>query len=187
MTGRHRQKLSQAHLAQALKISPAMVSKLKARGMPVGSITAARLWRTQNLDPSLVKEMRGWSQSVKGDILAGSELTPVMVSPPTQCHPPGDFVEQANALFIAAAQDFDRWQPVLMRAMRRVPHDQRDLVQLDFAVMDLLVGPGWARLVAADAADGIVQTSAQETFSDEDADFVGNFWYQLACGECAVS
>ena len=50
--------LTQADLAHALDISPAMVSKLKARGMPVHSVAEAVAWREANLDPILCKNIR---------------------------------------------------------------------------------------------------------------------------------
>lgn len=50
--------MSQAKLARELGLSGAMVSKLKARGMPIDSIEAAQAWRKSNLDPSLKKEVR---------------------------------------------------------------------------------------------------------------------------------
>jgi phage terminase Nu1 subunit (DNA packaging protein) len=51
-------KLTQTALARALGISQAMVSKLKAEGMPTSSVEAAQAWRRGNLDPALTKEMR---------------------------------------------------------------------------------------------------------------------------------
>jgi phage terminase Nu1 subunit (DNA packaging protein) len=42
--------LSQAALARALGVSPAMVVKLKAQGMPIVSVEAAIAWRTQHLN-----------------------------------------------------------------------------------------------------------------------------------------
>jgi transcriptional regulator with XRE-family HTH domain len=55
-------KLTQTALAQALGLSQAMVSKLKAMGMPVTSVEAAQAWRSKNLDPSYTKfnRMPGW-------------------------------------------------------------------------------------------------------------------------------
>ena len=45
-------------LAAALGISPAMVSKLAKRGMPVDSVERARRWRKRHLDPGRVKGQR---------------------------------------------------------------------------------------------------------------------------------
>lgn len=50
--------LSQADLARALKVSPAMVSKLARRGMPTHDLAAATAWRATHLDPRLVKAVR---------------------------------------------------------------------------------------------------------------------------------
>ena len=41
--------LTQSELAKALGIDPAMVTRDKARGMPVDSVEAARAWRDQNV------------------------------------------------------------------------------------------------------------------------------------------
>ena len=46
--------LSQAALAKALDLSPAMVSKLKGQGMPVSSVRAARAWRAKHLNIAAV-------------------------------------------------------------------------------------------------------------------------------------
>ena len=58
MVNGKRRGLSQAHLARELGVSGAMVSKHKAQGMPVDSISAARAWRRANLDPILLKTIR---------------------------------------------------------------------------------------------------------------------------------
>ena len=50
--------MTQAELAHALDISAPMVSKLKRRGMPVHSVAEAAAWRSRNLDPMLLKNIR---------------------------------------------------------------------------------------------------------------------------------
>ena len=45
-------------LAQALDLSPSMVSRLAKMGMPVDSIEAARRWRERNLETMRRKEFR---------------------------------------------------------------------------------------------------------------------------------
>jgi len=50
-----RQKLSQAGLARQLGITPAMITRLKARGMPVHTVAAATAWRAEHLDQDRAK------------------------------------------------------------------------------------------------------------------------------------
>lgn len=47
--------MNQKELAEALNISPAMVSKLAKRGMPVDSLERAQRWRKRHLEPGRVK------------------------------------------------------------------------------------------------------------------------------------
>jgi hypothetical protein len=51
--------MTQVDLARALGISAAMVSKLKARGMPTDDVQSARDWCDRNLRRSLRKGIRG--------------------------------------------------------------------------------------------------------------------------------
>ncbi|MEG1971366.1 MAG: hypothetical protein RR101_14745 [Burkholderiaceae bacterium] len=51
-------KVSKSDIAKALGVSAPMVSKYVKAGMPVYSVEAAQVWREQNIDPSLRKEIR---------------------------------------------------------------------------------------------------------------------------------
>lgn len=48
----------QRELAEALDISPAMVSKLAKRGMPTDSLERAQRWRKRHLEPGRVKAFK---------------------------------------------------------------------------------------------------------------------------------
>jgi phage terminase Nu1 subunit (DNA packaging protein) len=83
--------VNQKQLAQALGISPAMVTKLMKRGMPVDSIERATKWRKRHLEVSRTKGNRmdknfrgGAGESVSADqvpLLAPSEQGSESTSP----------------------------------------------------------------------------------------------------------
>jgi hypothetical protein len=50
--------MTQKELAQALGITPGMVSRLAKRGMPVDSVERAQRWRKRHLEPSRIKGNR---------------------------------------------------------------------------------------------------------------------------------
>lgn len=50
--------MSQKELAEALNISPAMVSKLAKRGMPTDTLERAQRWRKRHLEPGRVKAFK---------------------------------------------------------------------------------------------------------------------------------
>lgn len=50
--------MQQKELAEALGISPTMVSKLVKRGMPATSLEAAQRWRRRHLEPARLKNAR---------------------------------------------------------------------------------------------------------------------------------
>lgn len=68
--------MNQKELAEALSISPAMVSKLAKRGMPTDSLERAQRWRGRHLEPGRVKANR-----------IGAATAPSMATPPASCAP----------------------------------------------------------------------------------------------------
>lgn len=50
--------MNQSELAELLGISPAMVTKLKNRGMPTDSLERAQRWRKRHLEPGRIKQFK---------------------------------------------------------------------------------------------------------------------------------
>lgn len=145
-----------ARLARELGISGAAVAKLAARGMPIDDADAARRWRAANLHPGRVRPDPGPS--------------------------PETLVQRAQSLVglaiaARASHRFDLVADELRQAMRAIPETHR--VEL------VLPRDLWAALIGAHAMavldDG--PKEAPGTLSAEDAYFVGQVCYSLACGE----
>lgn len=121
--------MTQAELARELDISAAMVSKLKARGMPVHALAAAVAWRATNLDPCLLKCLRR----------------------PELCRPEPDRAAVVNALGVRAYEalnlgswgTFCRRVETLRAALRPLTQDEDNRVRLRVEIWDALCGhPG---------------------------------------------
>jgi transcriptional regulator with XRE-family HTH domain len=67
--------MMQKELAEALGVSPAMVSKLAKRGMPTDSLERAQRWRKRHLEPGRIKRNRAAPAPLVG--LQSSEAAPV--------------------------------------------------------------------------------------------------------------
>lgn len=83
-----RRRYLKADLARDLGISPGRVSQLVAQGMPTHSVTAAREWRRQHLQPQ-------WSKRPAPGITAAMGEQPAPVS---HGYEPGDLVAVALEL-----------------------------------------------------------------------------------------
>lgn len=109
--------MNQGELAEALGISAAMVSKLKRRGMPVHSLSAARAWRLANLLPGYTKENRAITY--------------------------GDPAEAVAALGPRALADWPGYGERLRAAYLALRPTAQERVRLDVRVWDRLCGwPG---------------------------------------------
>jgi hypothetical protein len=163
---------SQAAIGRALGISPASVTKCKGMGMPVHSVEAARAWREYNIAPTMHK-------------LSMREAKTKQQPRPLQ---PSGALPQALALMGIAAAALDAGQtitamvPMLRAAMHAVPEHERDPeMLLQSEVMDVLVADVAAAMAEFDDAEDCTNTS--QPMSDEEADEMGRFWYQVAAGE----
>lgn len=145
----------------ALGVSPAMISKLKARGMPVHSVAAAAEWRRQNLDPALVKEIR----------------RPAALAQTTAAPGPLAIVRKLADL---AAVDPGPWLAELRLALREVPRELRDGVELTIETWDALLAELWLVL----ERDQVLAPPAHD--GPEDDAYVGVVLYEVACGERRV-
>jgi hypothetical protein len=135
--------MTQAELANELDLSAAMVSKLKARGMPTHSVADAEAWRATNLDPCLVKSlrrpelMRSPEQRVQYAIARANER--------------GRFAY--DALGCADWREFIRHVEGVRTALRIIP-DEDEQVRLPLEIWDALCGfPGpWSNAVRNERA-----------------------------------
>jgi hypothetical protein len=125
--------MTQAELANELDLSAAMVSKLKARGMPVHSVADAEAWRATNLDPCLVKSlrrpelMRSPEQRVQYAIARANERGQLAY----------------DALGCAAWREFVRHVEGVRTALRTIPDTEDEQVLLPVEVWEALCGfPG---------------------------------------------
>jgi hypothetical protein len=151
-----RRKYLQADLAREIGLSPAAVSRLKQRGMPVHSTQAARAWREANLDPALMKQARSPAER--------APLGAIRV----------DIARQFGQL---ALIEFATWEAQLRAAMGAVPVPWRERVELPVEVWDQLVGDLHGLEDGSPGAEGN---------DEVDDDFVGDILYRLASGEAAM-
>lgn len=167
-------------LAAGLGISPAMVSKLKRRGMPVDSVEAAEKWRKRHLLSTRTKGVR-----------AGSERMPISHG---HVSTPGDGSRRPTAvdgrtarllriveeLGVAALDSIQRdafsdFAPVLRQAMAQVPPGAHDLYRLPIEVWDALTE------AVPDVSDPS-GSSAHAAAGELDDAFMGEFFRQIALG-----
>jgi transcriptional regulator with XRE-family HTH domain len=162
-------KISQNDLAAALGISASMLSRLKKRGMPVDSLTAARVWRELHLKPELTKENR---------------YTPWRDIPRPATH---DKSSHVNALGRLALHQFSEYGPILKQAMRMLPRSLRSQVSLPVSVWEALTGDEFKKNDRWEKANGIAPApppTAEELANPEydPDDEAGNLIYDLAAG-----
>lgn len=162
---------SQAAIGRALGLSPASMTKCKAMGMPTDSVESARAWRHTNIKPTAHAML--------------TKRTARQAPPPPQ---PFGAVPHALALLDIAAAALEAGQsiaamvPTLRAAMHAVPeHERNGTMLLPLNVMNVLVADMVNAMAAWDKEDG--RTHSSEPMSDEDADFVGRWWYEVAAGE----
>lgn len=161
---------SQAAIGRALGLSPASVTKCKALGMPTDSVESARAWRQANIRPTAHAMM--------------AKHTTKQAPPP---QPSGAMPHALALLGIAAAaleagQSIDAMVPTLRAALHAVPAHERDgSMLLPVEVMDVLVADVVNAMGEPDKADGYA--CAGEPMSDDEADYMAQFWYQVAAGE----
>lgn len=162
-------KPTQAALAAALGVDPAVITRDKRRGMPVHSIEAAQQWRLETLRVRYTPERDHLAvhRAIDGEIAA----------------------RRATDLMQAAAellQSGGNTQPLLdpLRAtMAAVPPSQRGRVGLHFEVMDLLTS-GVAKVLDQGDPHGLIEGTLYETVRDDGEGIdMGAFWYAVAAGE----
>lgn len=166
-----RRKLLQKDIAQGLGISPAMVTRLKARGMPTHSVSAAAEWRRSNLDPALVKGVR--------------MTRPAAVGEPGRQGP--DQLEIVRQLGALAAIDPAPWLAELRLALAAVPAARRDEVELSIEVWDALLAHVLPLLDKCEDELRAAGVAGLDEQTPEDEEFASRWLYHLACGEAVYS
>ncbi|MCU0950033.1 MAG: hypothetical protein MUC68_02970 [Burkholderiaceae bacterium] len=149
-------------LALALGISPQMVSKLKARGMPTDSVERATRWRRRHLEPGRMRGMRADRPRVQASAQDGEAR---------------ERLDQLAQLGDLAAQDFPRWEARLRAALRAVSNPVREYVGLPLDVWEKLTEDGRRVLAAPEDAPAAWLASEQQWPE------VSAFLYALAAGE----
>lgn len=166
-------KQSQAAIGRELGLSPASMSKLKGMGMPTASVEAARAWRQDNIKQTMHGQPNVHQKSQ------------------TPRFRPSGAVERALALLdiaasaLLAGHDLDSMVPILRAALHAVPERERDgTMLLPVNVMDVLVADVAALLPkAADPCHEGDQAVCNGNMDDEEAAYMGRFWYEVAAGE----
>jgi hypothetical protein len=163
---------SQAAIGRALGLSPASMSKLKGMGMPINSVESARAWRQCNIRPSV-------HMSAPHGMANQTPAKPI----------PSGAVANVQALMgiaasaLAGGQCLDSMVAALRAALHAVPDRERGGLLLPANVMDVLVADVAALLPkAADPFHDGVQAVYSDNMDDEEAAYMGQFWYEVAAG-----
>lgn len=154
---------SQNHLAMLLGISKGVCSTNVRAGMPTHSVEAAQAWRRTNLCPARSKQPPKPAPAPP---------------PPSPALRHAAALMEAAGLVLQAGGSIETLVPALRPALAAVPKHERDHVGLDVAVMNVLVAHVFER--AASEEPGHCEDSPM---SDDDAQWMGEFWYGVAAGE----
>ena len=163
---------TQAALAAALGIDPAMVSRHRRRGMPVHSIEAAQAWRAEHV------RVRWKPEGEPGDTSRAIDGERAVKVAGTMLEAAGELLESGG--------DVMPLVPSIRQAMAAVPPSLRDRVLLPLAVMDVLT-EDVARVLQQGDPSGLIYGALYpwRRTKGEDVD-MGAFWYAVAAGEIRV-
>lgn len=170
---------NQTALANMLGIAKSAVSAQARRGMPTTTLEAAQAWRKENIDPGRKKGSRldKYYQPRHAQQAQQTDARACVI----------DLMAKA-AEANAAGLDIDPMIPGLRRAMAAVPPEWRDdLGELPMPVVRVLLRDVLA--VLPDRAtnptndDGAPFYIDGAELTDEEAQFTGSIWYQIAAGE----
>lgn len=157
--------MKQSHLAAVLGVSPAMVSKMKAAGMPCTSAAEAKAWRQANLS-------LGHTKALRIDYLC-REPDPAAVLRRLKTFGEAAAIELEAGRFGELADD-------LRETMRSLPAEHRPHLAMPAAVWDALIPAAVVEELRAPPDDG------ERPATPEDAEEVGQVVYGLACGELVI-
>ena len=162
-------KQSQASIGRALGLSASSMTKLKGMGMPVDSVQNARAWRDCNIAPTVYT----------------SALRKPLQLPPANSKQSDAFTQAQSFMSMAASdlvdgKSIDTLIPYLRSALAAVPGAERDALRVSPEVMDVLTNDVSNAMKARHAVNGPAET---EHMSDDEALYMGRFWYRVAAGE----
>ena len=195
--------MNQRELADALGIDGALVSRLKARGMPVDSVQAAQDWRRKNVNPYYRSQQapaaprapaQDWTQPPPtGDMMATIsaielELKSSAVMPSTALLAVVAGLASAAFGLLSAGKPLGTIEPALRAAMSAVPAPIRDQTEVSLLVYQALcatvveyVESTFESREAREADRLAFQAGGDVAAAD-----MGRFWYQVAAGEVRV-
>lgn len=160
-------------IAAALGVSPGRVSQLRKEGMPVESIEAAWAWVRRRIDPA-----RSIAQRNAPRRRAAS-----------QSEPADDGAALARAASLAAAAHyalavggFSEIEDELRAALRAVPLAERAALELPIDVFEELTRAVFDDMQAHEESGDRVEG----LMSDEEAEWMGRFWFAVAAGEVGL-
>jgi hypothetical protein len=161
---------TQQDLARALGVHASVITRDKARGMPVHSIEAARSWRAKNRRPRM--KMRATPAAE-----AASQTLPAMPTEPDPLAYARELAAAAHVLLLLGL--FAQIEPELRQALQDVPVEHRPLVIMPLEVWDALTAEIGAGMDCTAPGEGETQGEPDET--------VEAFWYMAAAGELVVT
>jgi len=165
-------------IAEALGISAGRVSQLKRDGMPVDSVAAASSWYRRRVDIA-----RSYGQkhaaALRRPVPALRRPSPALPAEVST----GDAVAAAVALAVEAealleAGRFVEVEAELRQALHAVPTEYRGLLALPCNVLDALCAD-----MLRDIRENAEPGDFVESMSEQDAEFMGSFWFAVAAGE----
>lgn len=159
-------------LARELGISTSMVSRLAKRGMPTDSVERAARWRRRHLEPGRIKRP-------DAVVEPPAPRAPKAPPAPSPARLAVDHLLDYAAEVVQHGGDLAPLAPALRAALASVPPVDRPAILLPFPVLDFLVAPVLTIVKEFDSDAG-------ESMSDEDAEWMGAFWYSVAAGEIAL-
>lgn len=161
---------SQNAIGRALNLSSATMVKLRKRGMPTDSVEAAHAWRQANVRPTI------YTSALR------NQVRPARANQSGAVETVHELMTIAGAA-LADGRSIGSLVPALRAAMAAVPAHQRDAVMVSGPVMDVLVSEVAARIALDDTAPG----PCAGHLDDDQAQHLGEFWYQAAAGEIVPS
>ncbi|MFZ2828699.1 hypothetical protein [Hydrogenophaga sp.] len=162
-------KPTQAALAAALGIDPALVTRYKRQGMPVSSVSEALRWRDANVRVRVGKstDFEVVTAAVRGEDAASAASTML----------------QAAGELLKSGGDVAGMVTSLRTAMASVPPSMRARVVAPFNVLDVLTAEV-GRVMDQGDPEGRIRGTLYQVKSPkgEEVD-MGAFWYGVAAGE----
>lgn len=192
--------MNQRELATELGIDGALVSRLKARGMPVDSVQAAQDWRRRNVAPYYrcnkappARPAGVAPPSATGNLVSTvSALEAVLedtaVMPRTALLAVVDGLATAAVDLLNAGRPLGAIEPALRAALSAVPAELREHIALPLQLYMALCSEVVAFVESGFASDQERELDRQafDAGGDAAAHKMGAIWYSVAAGEIRV-